>query len=92
MPEYAYCSSTRAGKEDDPLFEVSISDSKVSIRYNVKNMFYMKNVIDSADSATTKRILDAMVKASLKVIAKSSSGAELVRRANSLAANIQMEE
>ena len=64
--DYSYSFLTYAGNEDDALFKVSIQEDKISIRYNMCNSYYSKNILGGDSGGAVKDNLDHMIEASLK--------------------------
>lgn len=84
--------SSRAGKSSEPLFDVSVSQSRISIRYNVKNMFYTQQIIENPEGGAIKRALDAVVEASLKSFVELSYLEKVADFGAQLARNIESKE
>lgn len=86
--EYSFEIMTRAAKETDPLFEASKSGNKISIRYNVKNMFFLERIIEDASGPAIKETLDNAIKSSIKALVNSDENADVASFAYSMAKNI----
>lgn len=89
---YSFEIMTRAAKETDPLFEASVSNNRVSIRYNVKNVFFLERIVEDASGPIVKEVLDSAIKSSIKALLDSDKNADVSSFASSLAKNIAESE
>ena len=90
--DYIFEITTRAAKETDPLFEVSVNDTKISIRYNVKNVFFLERIIEDADGPIVKEALDNAIKASIKALIATGHRADIAAFVSVMAKNITESE
>ncbi len=88
IKDYTFNFSTFAGAEDDPLFKVSSYEGTISIRYNVKNVFYLHNFTASQEGSEKKEFMDKVIEASLKSFLSVNGEVKLEDYSVALAKNI----